>query len=789
MGDNLDLKELISNYTKHWQWFLLMVVTMLILSVIYVRYKTPEYLVAAKIQIQEEDNGGVQIFGDSDLFSFGSQNVLDEIELIKSRSNFIEIVQELKLNVGMKLMGNLKEKPLYGKQPLIINFIAEDSVIEKTTYDFYIRLDSDTSYSYLEEEEGKASKYDFGKKISTPIGNIVLTPNPDFFGEYQGDKIHITVQPVETVADSFRYRVNVINEDDKSSIVSLSLQDPVPERAKQVLDRLVFLYNDNAIRDKKIVADRTRDFINDRISEISLSLSDVDDSAENLRTERGIADLASETSINLNVGAENRQKLNNVQNELNIASNMRDYVDQKAGFEVLPSNLGFSDPSIANTTAQYNQLVQERKRLLKSSNEKNPVVVNLDGQLRDLKRNLKTSLNSTVDNLTLTMNSLSGQQAVINSRIYSAPIKERALRDITRKQQTTESLYLYLLQKREEAQIAVASTNPKCKVVDMAYLVSRIPVSPRTKMIYLMAVVLGIAIPFSIIYAQDILDNKVYNMRTLEKITKDVPVLGELPKLTRRQLKQLITDDRSVLSESLRILRTNLDYLIKTNRPEGKKNNVVFVTSSISGEGKTFVSSNLAMILASAGKKVVLLGADIRNPKIRDFFKQDKGKFLSKSVGDHGDGKKRVLGFTDYLFSDDRDLEALKRKISLNNIELDIIYSGRIPPNPAELLLSPKVSKVMTELSRDYDYVIVDTAPLMVVTDTLLISEYADHLIYVTRARVTEKKAIEFPIKLQEEKKIKGLAFVVNDVSGANLGYGGLYGYGYGQTKKRWWKF
>ena len=788
MGDNLDLKELISNYTKHWQWFLLMVFTMLLLSVVYIRYKTPEYLVSAKIQIQEEDNGGVQIFGDSDLFSFGGQNVLDELELIKSRSNFIEIAQKLKLNVGMRLMGNLKEKPLYGKQPLIVNFIAEDSVIEKVSYDFYISLDSDTSYSYSEEDDGKATEHDFGKKISTPIGNIVLTPNPDFFAEYQGKKIHITVQPLETVADRFRSRVDVVSDDDKSSIVSLYLKDPVPERAREVLDQLVYLYNGNAIKDKKIVADRTRDFINDRISEISLSLSDVDDSAENLRTERGITDLASETSINLNVGAENRQKLNNVQNELDIASNMRNYVDQQSGFEVLPSNLGFSDPSIANTTAQYNQLVQQRKRLLKSSNEKNPVVVNLDGQLQDLKRSLKSSLNSTVDNLTLTMNSLSGQQAVINSRIYSAPTKERALRDITRKQQTTESLYLYLLQKREEAQIAVASTNPKCKIIDPAYLVSRSPVAPRSKMIYLMAIVVGMAIPFSIIYSRDILDNKVHNMRSLENITKEVPVLGELPKLTRKQLKELISDDRSVLSESLRILRTNLDYLIKTNKTAQKKNNIVFVTSSISGEGKTFVSSNLAMILASAGKKVVLLGADIRNPKIRDFFKQDKGKFLSKSDSDHGDGKKRILGFTDYLFSDDCDLESLKRRINHNTVELDIIYSGRIPPNPAELLLSPKVSTVMSELSRDYDYVIVDTAPLMVVTDTLLISDFADHLIYVTRARMTEKKAIEYPIKLQEEKKINGLAFVVNDVAGANLGYGGLYGYGYGQTKKRWWK-
>jgi capsular exopolysaccharide synthesis family protein len=424
----------------------------------------------------------------------------------------------------------------------------------------------------------------------------------------------------------------------------------------------------------------------------------------------------------------------------------------------------------------------ERKRLLESSNDKNPIIVNLDQQLASLKRSMQSSLNSVTNNLSLQVNSLSGQLSKINSRIYSAPKNERALRDITRQQQTTEQLYLYLLQKREESQITFASATPKSKVIDQAFLVSNIPVSPKKSIILLAYLILGLMVPFSVIYGKHLLDNKIHNKIGLEQLVPNVPVLAELPKLSKKDNMLILKDDRSVMAESLRILRTNLDYLIKAKTGAGNKN-VIFITSSVSGEGKTFLSSNLAMILANTGKKVLLIGADIRNPKLYNFFS-------NKNVDEIGNRKSsKNLGLTEYLYDDSLTPKDLVHSMLVHSSTIDVVYSGKIPPNPAELLMSSRVKGLFEEFSAAYDYVIVDTAPLFVVTDTLLISQYADHIIYVTRAGATEKAVLEYPLKLKKEGKLNGLSFVVNDVKDSNLGYGGKYGYGYGKSIKKWWQF
>lgn len=782
MGEDLNLKEILASYTKHWKWFLLSSVVLVTASWFYLRYTTPQYMASAMVQILEENDDGLKLFQEMDIFSLGKNNILDEIEIIKSRSNLIDVVENLDLNFRIEEVGSLRSSEIYKNPPIQVNILVHDSISNKLEHGFYLTIVSKTSFDMSEEEDSVKKRFTFGEKVPSPIGEFLLTPNLDTVERYIGRRLKVTITPVDLVANYFRTAISIANLDEKSNIINISLKDAVPEKAIKIIDELVRIYNENSIKDKKAIADATSDFIDARIEAISSNLTSADASAEDLMTSRGITDIASEANINLNVGAANRQELANAQNQLNIASGMKDLVDQQSGFDELPANLGLSDPTIANTTAKYNELVQQRKRLLKSSNEKNPVVVNLDQQLSSLKKTMQSSLNSTVNNLGLTVNTISGQQAIINSRIYSAPKNERDLRDITRKQQTTEQLYLYLLQKREEAQIAVASTSPKCKVLNSAHKASRTPVSPKRRVTMMAALILGLLIPFSIIYINDLLDNKVHSMKSLESHVSAIPILGELPKLSKTQMKKIVMDDRSVLSEALRLLRTNLDYLIKTRKSDKSKGNVVFISSSVSGEGKTFVSSNLAMILASTGKKILLIGADIRNPKIYNFFTGQNIDKMNTSSG------KKNLGLTEYLMDDQIEVSELINSMLVEKNTIDIIYSGRIPPNPAELLMGQKVKELFKKASNMYDYVIVDTAPLMVVTDTLLIAPYADHLIYVTRAGVTENKAVQYPIKLQEDGKIKGLSFVVNDVADSNLGYGGKYGYGYGRTIKKWWK-
>lgn len=782
--ENIDISEVITSYTKHWKWFVLSVLFALTLAFLYLRYTIPMYSAEAKIKVLENKSSetGLDMFRDLDIFPGGKNNVEDEIELINSRSNFIEVVRELGLNVKIFALGNIKDTELYDNPPIKLNLIGEDSIINKSRFEFYVTLSSSTTFGYSIEPDEPVNEYAFGKNITTPIGDIVITPNMESIPRYRDKKIKVVITPVSTVAQQYQRRLLIMSAGEFSNILNIYLEDPVKQKARNIINSLIRVYNRNAIEDKKIIADRTSSFINDRIADISSSLSTVDQSAEELKTSKGLTDIASEANINLNVGATNQRELSNFITQLNIAASMQDIVEQQGDYEVLPANIGLSDPTIASTTSKYNELVLERNRLLKSSNEKNPVIVNLDQEINGLKQSMQASLSSTVNNLSMQVNTLSGQQAIINSKIYSSPKNERALRDITRRQQTTESLYLYLLQKREEAQIAVASTSPKCKIIDDAYNPSNLPVSPKRSIIFLASLILGMLIPFSVIYTKDLLDNKIHNKTGLEKLVKDIPVLGELPKITRKNQKLVNVDDRSVLTESLRILRTNLDYVINSKKNAGN-NNVIFVTSSVSGEGKTFLASNLSMILANTKKKVLLVGADIRNPKLYHFFTGKNVDPLNKPK------RNKDTGLTDYLYDDNLSSEDIIYSMLVHSTTFDVIYSGKIPPNPTELLMSNRMEELIRDVSEKYDYVIMDTAPLMVVTDTLLISKFADHTVYVTRAGITETKIIKFPLKLREEGKLNGLSFVVNDVSESNLGYGGKYGYGYGKSMKKWWKF
>ena len=783
-NSDIDLKGIIGSYTKHWKWFAFSAFVALSLAFVYLRYTVPQYSASAKIQILEDKSASseLSVLEDLDIFSGGKTKIEDEIELLKARSNFIEVVKKLRLNVRYIVLGSLKDNELYGGNfPFTINFLAPDSVINKSKHEFYVTLRSETQFGYSEDEKEPPKAHSFGSNIKTKIGDIILIPNSKSFSSTENKTIKVVINPIPALAQRYRSAISVNPADKLSNIINISLTDPIKQRAIDIINTLIAANNANAVSDKKAIADRTTKFINDRIAEIYSNLSSVDETAENFKSSRGIADLGSQSNVNFTQSAASQQELQNANIQLSIAGSMRELIDSQEGYDIIPE-VGLADQGISSSAQRYNELVAQRKRLLESSNEKNPVIVKLDQQLDGLKKGMQSSLNNVTNNLNLQVNSLSRQLSQINSRIYAAPRNERALRDISRRQQTTESLYLYLLQKREESQITFASASPKSKIVDSAYG-SGMPVSPKPKIVYLAALIMGLLIPFSVIYAKDLLDDKVHSKIGLEKIIGDkLPVLAEIPKISKKANKLIQTEDRSVLAESLRILRTNLDFIIKSKKGNGKKN-VIFVTSSVPGEGKTLLSSNLAAIYATAGKKVLLIGADIRNPKLYTFYSN------SKDVNSLGKPKRHEnLGLTEYLFNKDLNISDITRPTLVNTNTIDVIYSGKIPPNPTELLMSERIGNLFELVSERYDYVIVDTAPLMVVTDTLLISQYANQILYVTKAGVTEKNVLEFPLKLYAEGKLKGVAFIVNNVKESNLGYGGKYGYGYGNTTKKWWK-
>ncbi|WP_396634845.1 GumC family protein [Maribacter sp. R86514] len=780
-----DIKDIITTYLKHWKWFVLCGFIALALAYVNIRYTTPEYAVKSQIQIVQEKNANNQmsVFQDLDVFGGSSKQVEDEIEILSSRSNFIEVVKELGANVKIMALGNIINSEVYSNPPIKMNFIAADSTVNNANYSFFIEFSSANTFGFTENENVPSKIYSYGSGISTPIGDMVITPNVKDPKSLIGKRFQVSLSPVERVARSFKSAVNISVSAEFSNILDVSMTSAIPKKAKDIIDKLIEIYNRNAIDEKKRIADTTSDFINNRIQLISGTLTNVDKDAQELLTEKGMTGSGIEVGAAVQVSASSRSNLENAKVQLQMVSGLKDYVSGETGYDEMPV-VDVGSGALSQATVQYNALVAERKRLLKSSNEQNPMIVNLDEQLDGIKSTMQSSLNSLERNVGMNVSTLQSQLGRIQGTIYSAPENQRELRNITRKQETTESLYLYLLQKREESQIAFASASPKSNVIDKAYVSSPTPVKPKKAITYLAALMLGLLLPFGVIYGKDQLDTKIQNKHSLEKFTNDIPVLGELPSLSKKDSKIIINDDRSVLAEALRIIRANLDFLIKTKHASNSnKNNVIYITSSTPGEGKTFVSSNLSMILASTNKKVLLVGADIRNPKLYTFFSGDSVDKLKTP------SRNKDAGLTEYLLDDTILVKDIIRPMLVHHNTIDVIYSGKIPPNPAELLMSSKIENLLEEVSEMYDYVIVDTAPMMVVSDTLLIAPYANHIIYVTRAGVTDESAVKFPLNLREEGKLKGVSFVVNDVSLDSLGYGGKYGYGYSKSAKKWWKF
>ncbi len=453
--------------------------------------------------------------------------------------------------------------------------------------------------------------------------------------------------------------------------------------------------------------------------------------------------------------------------QLRVVETMINYVNSSDTEELIPVNIITQDQGAADLIAEYNQLVLQKNKLLKTAGSKNTLVQNLDNKINTLKSSVSSSLNQVKSSLQIKKNDLARQNAILSGKISQIPSQERSSRDIDRKQNIKESLYLYLLQKREETAISLAVTAPNAKVIDAAKA-SKSPVSPNRRMIYLGALLFGVLTPFGILYLIDLLDTKIKSRTDLERNTT-IPFLGEIPRLEDGQLI-IDSTSRTSTAEAIRIVRTNLEFLL-TNVPEDEAK-IVFLTSTYPKEGKTFISVNLASTIALSEKKVLLVGLDIRNPKLDEYLKLES------------------RGVTNYLSSkDSNDLQKYITKID-GFTNLNVLPAGIIPPNPAELLMNKKVGSMFAELKKEYDYIIVDTAPVSLVTDTLLIAKYADAFIYVTRANFLDKRMLELPERLYNENKLPNMSILINDTEiKASYGYG--YGYGYGQTveKKPWYSF
>ena len=768
---DFQIKVVIDQYVSYWKWFILGVFLSLTFAYIYLRYTVPQYKASTTILVKDEKKGGLS----SELAAFadmgiggGKSNLDNEIEILKSRTLIENTIRKMNLNIAFVAEGKILSTNLYKGAPIIVNFIDQKKDFYSKARSYQFTPISAAAFT-LEDLGGEGNilqpkkEYSYGQPIATKYSTLVINKsfkNASSYAE-NSQPIQIIISPLENVTESFRGRLTVAPLSKTSSIVELSFVDPVLEKAEDFLDNLVQNYNDEAAADKNFISESTSRFISNRLALITDELDGVEQNVQNFKSKNQLTDIESEVPLFIEGSSEYNKKGVETDIQLNMVASMVDFLNKSKPSDLLPTNIVSGEAT--ELIGSYNALVLDRNRILKSATDVNPTVIKLNEQLSSLKSNVAASLSRMQSNLRIQKRDLNNKEAVINGKIDRIPVQERQFRVIARQQKVKEELYLYLLQKREETAILLAATEPNARLVDAAKG-SKTPVSPKKNIIYLGAILIGLLIPFGIIYLMDLLDTKIKSRMDLEG-KSSIPYIGDVP--TSESPSELIkAESRTSSAEALRIIRTNLEFML-SKVPDGQAK-TIFLTSTFPKEGKTFVSVNLAATFALSGKKVLLIGMDIRNPRLDDYL----------TLPD--------VGVTNYLSSKDIQIENLIVKYP-GFEDFNVLPAGIIPPNPAELLMNKKVDTLFETLKNKYDYIIVDTAPVSLVTDTLLIAKHADCFIYVARANFLEKRMLNIPNTLYKEQKLPNMCLLLNDTD-STKGYGYGYGYGVAVEKKPWYK-
>ena len=766
--EQINIQEILFRYLIHWPWFVVSVIVCVALAWGYLRLTTPVYNISATVLIKDEKKGGGANMS-SELEKMGlngfvssSSNIENEIEVLKSRTLAREVVSSLGLFVTYMDEDKFPNKELYRTSPVLVSLTPQEADRLPQTMEIDMLLQPAGAMD-VQVKVGKKGYRKHLEKLPavfpTDEGTVAFFANNDTLSSLRPESVtterHITayINRPFAVAKGYAGSLLITPTSKATSVVTVSLKNSNTQRGKDYIDKLLEMYNINANNDKNEVAQRTAEFIDERIDIISKELGSTERDLENFKRSAGITDLTSEAQIALTGNAEYEKKRVENQTQINLVMDLKKYL-QGSGYEVLPANVGLQDAGVAGAIDRYNEMVAERKRLLRTSTESNPAIVNLTTSIRAMRSNIQTTLDATLKGLEITKADLIREASRYSRRISDAPTQERQFVSIARQQEIKSGLYLMLLQKREENAIVLAAIANNAKIIDEAQADST-PISPKRMTIYLAALAFGIGIPVGVIYLIGLTKFKIEGRADVEKLTS-LPVVGDIPLADEKTGAIAVFENQNnLMSETFRNVRTNLQFMLENGK------NVILVTSTVSGEGKSFISANLAISLSLLGKKVVIVGLDIRKPGLNKVFNLPKKEY----------------GITQFLTNSTVNLMDLVHHSDINK-NLYILPGGTVPPNPTELLARDGLEKAVEILRKNFDYVILDTAPVGMVTDTLLIGRVADLSVYVCRADYTRKTEFTLINELAENNKLPNLCIVINGLDLQKKKYGYYYGYG-----------
>jgi len=758
-----NFRKIVDKAIGIWPWMLLGAVICGILAAMYLYFAEPKYKVNAKILIKDDDAKPSSSMG-SDISMLqslgvlaGASNVNNELEIIKSYTLMNQVVNDLQLNVFVSVEDNLRIIELYGNQnPFLIRFTNFNKAnLKEDPREYEIGFLKEGKLQVTSLDSNVIIKVNYGDIFEIAAGTLSILPNPEFTGD-KSESYTLKVANPDLVTGYYMNSLEAIIPNRDVSTISLSLNSTVPVKGENVLNTLIDAYMQANVDDNNRIADSTMSFIDSRLLVVSDQLTDIEKKIQTFKQDNEVADLSAQAQALISNTGDYAKQVAAQEVQLNVIESLEEYLKANADKpRIVPASLLVQDATLSSIVQQYNSLLMQRSRLLLGNTESSPIVRNVDEQLTNLRLDMLKGVTSVKQSAQAALHALKQNSNQLEAQIRRVPAKERVYLDFSRQQQIRQELYLFLLQKREETAISRSSTIANARIIDKAKA-EEMPYEPKKKLILAAAVLLGIVLPFGIVYTRDLLTTQI---KTKDDINSEcsLPIIGEIGHNEKEDFIVVSPTSRAIVAEQFRALRTNLQFLL----PE-KDDKVIMFTSSMSGEGKSFISTNLSMVFALAGKKVILLELDLRKPKIMSSLNITYSK-----------------GFSNYAIGA-ANLEEIILPSGIHE-NLFIMPAGPIPPNPSELILHDRTANMFRSLKEKFDYIIIDTTPNLV-SDAQLLSVYAQATLYVARLDYTRKEQLHLADSLLKEGKMPRLSLVINDIKLKRYG-GGYYGYGYGYGK------